>query len=127
MHRSTGIGEEFSGYAEEVLRLTGHLTAGRELPSAVMRNILANRMAFTLGVHFRLLYETENRLWDVVAAEMGDRWLQRQRAALGIGVSFRESCWAATDLFALVAEQVIEVLNPQQRLVVEAALRPRLR
>lgn len=117
------VASELSGYAEEVIRLVGHLVADRRLPAAVMRNVCANRMAWTLAVHHRLLYETENRLWDVVAERMGPQWLERQRAAFGIDVSHAESCWAATDLFAMTASVVTDVLDPEQQSVVATAVR----
>ena len=117
------VAAELPGYAEEVFRLIGHLLAGRDLPAAVMRNVCANRMAWVLGVHHRLLYETENRLWDLVAERMGAAWRERQRAALGIGVGLAESCWAAADLFAMAGRAVEAVLSADDRAVVDAAVR----
>ena len=117
------VAAEVPAYAEEIFRLIGHLTAGRALAAGVMRNVCANRMAWTLGVHHRLLYETENRLWDLVAERMGAGWLERQRAAFGIGVGFADSCWAAADLFAMTGREVDALLSADGRAVVDAAVR----
>ena len=117
------VADEFPGYGEEVLRLVGHVLSERLLAAAVMRNVCANRMAFTLAVHHRLLYGTENRLWDAVAERMGPQWLHRQRSAFGVDTSFVDSCWAAADLFAMTAAVVGGVLNDEQQEVVAMAVR----
>lgn len=116
------VAEEITGYAEEVHKLVGNLALRRPSVAAVQRSILALRMAPLLAVRHRILYETENRLWDLVAARMGSRWRRSQVAALGIGgESLSRSCRAALALYALAAADVASLLDRRQRHVVAHA------
>ena len=116
------VAEEITGYAEEVHRLIGNLQLGRKHAAAVMRSILALRMAPILAVHYRILFDTENQLWNLVSAKMGAEWEQLQSAALGEGnQNFEETCKAALQLYAKTADIVRHLLNPQQYEVVRHA------
>ncbi len=116
------VAEQLVGYSEEVLRLVGHLQRGNQLPAAVMRNVLSNRMAWVASVHLHLLYETENKLWDLVADELGDDWLCDQRTALGIDAGLEASCVAALNLYERVVVLAGDTLGSSQRDVVTAAV-----
>ncbi len=116
------VAEELTGYAEEVHRLVGRLQAGHRLAAAVQRAVLAIRLAQILAVHHRILYETENVLWDAVATRMGDDWARTQAAALGLAdESFEETCRAALRLYVLAAHAVRHLLDERQRPVVDHA------
>jgi hypothetical protein len=116
------VAEELTGWAEEVHRLIGNLQLGRTSAAAVQRSVLAIQMAPTLAVHHRILYETENTLWDLVAKRMGVRWAQWQSAALGEGdQSFEETCNAALQLYAATAQEVSHLLDQRQKEVVAHA------
>lgn len=116
------VAEELTGWAEEVHRLIGGLSLGRVQAAAVQRSVLALRLATVLAVRHRILYDSENRLWDLVAAEMGPRWRRAQAKALGVRrVGFLEGCDAALELFALAAEDVEPLLDHRQRAVVAHA------
>lgn len=118
------VADEITGYAEEVHRLVGRLEFGHPLGASVQRSVLALRLGQILAVHHRILYETENVLWDVVAARMGEEWAGTQEAALGVNdVSFEETCQAALRLYVLAAEAVMHLLDGRQRPVVEHACR----
>jgi len=116
------VAEEITGYAEEAHRLVGNLATRRPWAAAVQRSVLALRMAPILAVRHRILYETENRLWDLVAAKMGTRWRRAQGAALGVGgESLRVGCVAALELFVLAARDVKPLLDHRQTAVVAHA------
>jgi predicted nucleotidyltransferase len=116
------VAEETTGYAEEVHRLIGNLQLGRTNAAAIVRSILAIKMAPILAVHYRILYDTENQLWDLVSTEMGTNWAQIQSTALGEDTqSFEDTCKAALQLYAIVAREVRHLLNPQQYKVVAHA------
>ena len=109
------VADEITGYAEEVHRLVGHLRLGHTWVAAVQRFVLSCRMGVILSVHLRILYETENRLWDLVARAMGDRWTKAQGASFGTGgQSFDETCAAALELYALTASKIRHLLDEVQ-------------
>jgi nitrate/nitrite-specific signal transduction histidine kinase len=56
------VAEEITGYAEEVHRLIGNLQLGRRSAAAIVRSVLAIKMAQILAAHSRIFYDTENRL-----------------------------------------------------------------
>lgn len=116
------VAEELTGWAEEVHRLVGNLQLGRISSAAVQRSALAIQMARVLAVHHRILYDTENRLWDLVSTKMGIKWAQAQSAALGEGgQSFEDTCKAALKLFTLAAQEVKAILDKRQCQVVAYA------
>jgi len=109
------VADEITGYAEEVHRLLGNLKIGRVWVAAVQRFVLSCRMGAIMAVHHRILYETENRLWDLVAEAMGDHWTMVQGAAFGTGdEGFAMTCRAALELYALAASEVKHLLDGSQ-------------
>jgi predicted nucleotidyltransferase len=116
------VAEELSGWAEEVHRLIGNLQLKRRSAAAVQRSVLAIQMAKVLSVHHRILYDSENRLWDLVSAKMGKSWASAQSTALGEGgESFEDTCDAALRLFSLTAQEVKHLLDERQFQVVAHA------
>ncbi len=116
------VAEELSGFAEEVHKLVGNLEMGRRSAAAIQRSVLALRLAGILAVHNRLLYDTENQLWDVVSGAMGERWSRAQSKALGLGgESFEDTCAAALELFALAAKELSHLFDERQHEVVAHA------
>lgn len=116
------VSEELTGYAEEVHRLIGNFQLKRRSAAAVQRSLLAIYMAPILAVHYRILYSTENQLWDLVSKRMGKKWTQTQSVALGERrQSFEETCKAALQLFVLAAQEVKSLLNKQQYQVISHA------
>jgi len=116
------VAEELTGYAEEVHKLVGNLQLGRRSAASVQRSLLAIYMAPILAVRHRILYDTENQLWNLVSSKMGIKWAQLQSAALGEGgQSFEDTCRAALQLFALAAREVRNLLNKRQYQVVAHA------
>ena len=118
----TWVADQITGLAEEVHRLVGCLDTGNSTMAAVMRSVLAMRVAAILSVHLRLLYGSENRLWDLVNQEMGSHWTEVQEKALGMtGASLRDTCDAALELYATAAARVRDILSGVQREVVAHA------
>jgi hypothetical protein len=116
------VAEEIVGWAEEVHRLIGNLQLGRKSAAAVQRSVLAVKMAPILAVHHRILYDTENQLWNLVSARMGMEWAQLQSIAFGEGnQSFEDTCKAALQLHAMVAQEVRHLLDRRQYQVVAHA------
>lgn len=118
------VAREVTELAEEVHKLVAALRAGRSWTAAVQRNILALHLGPVMSVHLRLLYETENQLWDLVAEGMGSEWRDAQDGAFR--GPFHESCLAALRLYRLAGTAARAYLQPGQLDVVRyaAALHP---
>lgn len=116
------VAEKTIGYAEEVLKLVAARRSDDRLLAAVQRSVLALRLPMVMAVHHRLLYDTENRLWHLVAQAMGDGWASAQAAALGL-VPGDDADHAALQLFTLAANEVRPLLTPSQADVAALALR----
>jgi hypothetical protein len=100
------VAEELTGYAEEVHKLIGNLRL----------------VAPIMAVYHRILYDTENQLWDLVSTRMGAEWTRLQSIALGESCGrFEDTCRAALQLFSLAAQQVKHLLDERQCKVVARA------
>ncbi len=118
------VAAEITGLAEEVHKLVGTMGGTLRLTAAVQRNLLALRLAVIMALHHRLLCETENRLWALVAARLGETWAAAQARAFGLGgESFSQTCQAALALYGLAARAALPLLDDRQRAVVEHACR----
>lgn len=116
------VAEEVTAYAEEVHKLVAALRTGDRPTAAVQRSLLAVHLAPILAVRHRILYGSENHLWDLVSDAMGEGWREAQSAALGLGgESLKQTCAAALGMYALAAEEVAPLLDGRQGRVVERA------
>jgi hypothetical protein len=116
------VAESITGWAEEVHKLVGNLGKGRKWAALVQRNLLADHLAFVLSVHYRIMYDTENKIHDLVARRAGPTWAKTQAEAFGEhGESVEQSCHAALRLYALAVRVVRHLLNPRQYEVVAHA------
>ncbi len=116
------VAEEVTGLAEEVHRLVGNRQRGRTTVAAVQRSVLAFSLARILAVHRRIIYDSENQIWDLVSEAMGTTWARVQSKALGLGgESYAETCDASLELYALAAVTVQRLLNERQYGVVAHA------
>ena len=110
------VAEEIISLAEEAHKLVAALRAGHRTMTAVQRSVLALHPAQILAVHRRILYGSENRLWDLVAETMGEEWHVAQSAALGLNEEpFEETCRAALKLYGLAVDNVCQLLGERQR------------
>jgi hypothetical protein len=117
------VAEQLAGFAEEVHKLVAALDQRRPLAAAVQRNVLALRMAPILAVHHRLLYGSENRLWERVGELMDAEWRETQASALALGGERLEiSCAAALRLFRLACACAEGLLDDGRAAVVRHAL-----
>lgn len=117
------VAEQVTGYAEEVHKLVAAFRDGNTSTTAVQRSLLAVHLAPVLAVRHRILYGSENRLWDLVSDAMGEEWRREQACALGQGdESFEETCTAALRLYVLAADDIWPLLDRLQREVVDYAL-----
>lgn len=108
------MAEWIAGLAEEVHKLVTHRRE-RVFTTPAQRAILALRLAFPLALHFRLVYPTENVIWDLVSDRMGEHWRELQ------GAAFAGSDEAALEMYRLVACQVRDLLSPEEAAVVQHA------
>jgi Nucleotidyltransferase domain len=117
------VAEELVGYAEEVQKLVVAIGSGQLLSSSVMRTLLAFRMPRIAAVYHRLLYGSENALWDQVADVMGPEWRQTHAAAFSLNAeTYEESCTAALHLYRLTFDTVSRLLDDRQTRVARYAL-----
>ena len=117
------VANQLVGYAEEVQKLVAAVESQNVLTAAVLRTLLAFRMPRIVSVYHRLLYGSENVLWDQVADAMGAEWQQTHAAALSVhGETFDQSCEAALDLFRLSFNTVRHLLDERQIAVARHAL-----
>ena len=118
------VARELVGWAEDVVKLVRALADGHAATASVQRNLIANRMAPIVAAHRRIFWDSENGLWERVAAAVGGPWARAQRGALGVpNVRHAASCRAALLLYAETAREVAATLSPTQRAVVDFALR----
>jgi hypothetical protein len=116
------VASSITGWAEEVHKLSNALKHGTPMNTGVQRMLLAAKLAGIIAVHRRMLYGSENVLWDIVARAMGADWTAAQRAALALdGESLKQSARAALRLYAITAAEVAHLLDATQRRVVAHA------
>jgi hypothetical protein len=83
-----------------------------------MRGLLATRTAVILGVYHRILHDSENRLWDLVARIEGPQWTEVQDAALGVvQVTPERGERAALELYAAPAARTSTFSTPSKPLL----------
>lgn len=117
-HVANGI----TGLAEEVHKLAGMLATGNRHAAAAQRSILAVWLAGLVALRHRILFGTDNALWELVAERMSEPWASTQAAALSEnGEALEASCAAALRLYALAAAEARPLLDRGQRAVVDAA------
>ena len=115
------VAAQVTDYAEEIHTLVKGLDEKNDFAAAAERSQIAMNLVQFLSVHRRLLYESENDLWDDVADEMGEHWADLQRTALVADSDLRTSSRAAMDMFLLAAHDVRDLLDDTQREVVAHA------
>ncbi len=116
------VAREICGLAEEVQKLVGLLQSGNLTGAAVQRNILACRIGAIMAVHLRLLYSTENELWNLVNQRLGAEWAAAQSRAFGLrDEKFEETCGGALALYQIAAMLVTPLFDAREREVIDHA------
>jgi len=122
-HINALVAEELTGLAEEVHKLVAALEQGRLTMAAVQRSVLALRIPVIMATHLRLLYDSENVLWDLVAGGLGPEWARTQSTALGLAERpVQETCHAALMMFEEACRIVSVLFDDRQRAIVDVAL-----
>ncbi len=114
------VAREVTGLAEEAIKLIRALAESQPETAAVQRNLIANRLAVVMAVHRRILWGSENGLWERVGARVGGKWHAAQRVALGVGeVDLEGSCRGALELYRLTGDAVRKTLSSEQVRILE--------
>jgi hypothetical protein len=118
------VAETITGLAEEVEKLAASVRSGDDQTAAIQRSILVLRLPGVMAIHRRILYRSENRLWDLVADELGAAWRQAQKSALGLEADNHDAgCGSALSLFELAVQEARDLFDERQSAVVDHALR----
>jgi len=118
------VADQLAEWAEEVVKLLRALETGERETASVLRNVIANRMAFLRLLPEEVWWKTENGLWEMAGRRGGVRFRGAQRSALGTDRSnWRTSCEGALRLYALTCGANRRYLSGENRRVVEAACR----
>lgn len=114
------VAAELTGLAEEVHRLVGLRLAGRNRAAAPVRAALTVEVVRAMAIHNRLLYDSENAMWDLVASVMGHDW--ERDYDIAVGVQRGAADLAALSLYRQAVARADRVLTQQQRTVTDAAI-----
>lgn len=117
------VSAETEAHAEEARKLAGALEVANATVAAVQRAILALHLPALMAIHRRILFGSENVLWEVIAKSEGEPWATAQARALGLhAVAPVEAATAALTLYRLLAGAVLDIATADQRAVIEGAL-----
>jgi hypothetical protein len=110
-------------WGEEAVKLVSSLARSERDTAAVQRNLLAESLAFVLAVHRRIVWLTDNGLWERLGRTEGWEWWEAQQRALGLrDESLAQSCTGALVLYRLTVERVRSVLTKDELATVEKVL-----
>jgi hypothetical protein len=116
--------ERVSSFAEEVLKLAAALERRDDVLAAAERDILVIHLALPIALRHRILFTSENELWERVGSEAGTEWSGAQSAALAVnGEDLPSSCRGALRLFERACGELDPLFDERQRRVVDLALR----
>jgi len=116
------VADEITGLAEEVVKLVVSMDKHNWTNAAAQRSVLALRIPIILAVQKKILYRSENEVWDKISNIMGHKFSQAMKQALLCdGVVLTESCQAALDMYYIAAQEVYKTLSPRQKEVVDYA------
>jgi predicted nucleotidyltransferase len=119
---ATWAAGELVGLAEEVHKIHGMLTQGRARAAAANRLITALALPTPMAAADRILVESENDLWDAVAAAEGPHWARSWDLAAGVTAAGHETgCRAALDLYRHAAAKLTTHLDGEARTIVATA------
>ena len=120
------VAAEVAAYAEEALKISGGLAAGRpgQIVYGVMGLVLG--LADVMAVHRRVFVTSENRVFDIALEAMSDRpaWCDAFRRAVGYdNAGPRARGRAALTLYDETVSLVDDLFAADQRAVADIALR----
>lgn len=113
---------ELVGLAEEIHKIVGMLALDRPRAAAANRALVHLSLAAPLANAHRILYGSENDLWDAVADAEGPAWAEAWDAAAGVtGCDHRTGCRAALTLYRIAAARLAHHLDDADRALVQTA------
>ncbi len=116
------VASDLTHRSENVHKMVGCFNAGDLTSAAIQQAVLAIFLPAAMAIHLRLLYRSENRLWNEVSRRMGPGWRRHQRRALGLGGEpLPVRCRSTLMLYRLAATRAWRALNATQREMVSAA------
>ncbi|MFG3342110.1 nucleotidyltransferase family protein [Glycomyces sp. NPDC048151] len=113
---------ELVGLAEEVHKVAGMLALDRPRAAAANRAVLVLQVGYALAVADRLVCDSENDLWDAVAAAEGPAWTSAWDTAAGIAAADHATgCRAALALYRHAADRLDRHLDAAECAIVRTA------
>jgi hypothetical protein len=113
---------ELVGLAEEIHKIHGMLAQGRPRAAAANRALVHLSLGGPLAAANRILYDSENDLWDAVARAEGPAWARAWDDAAGVtGCDHTTGCRAALRLYRYAADRLAPHLDDGDRAVVDTA------
>lgn len=113
---------ELVGLAEEVHKIHGMLALDRPRAAAANRALIHLSLGGPLAAANRLLYDSENDLWDALALAEGPAWAEAWDQAAGVtACDHATGCRAALRLYRYAAERLARHLDEGDRAVVDTA------
>lgn len=113
---------ELVGLAEEVHKIHGMLALGRPRAAAANRALIHLSLGGPLAAAHRLLYDSENDLWDALAHAEGPAWAEAWDQAAGVTpCDHATGCAAALRLYRYAAARLARHLDDGDRAVVDTA------
>ena len=114
------VARSMVAWGEEAVKIVNSMARGEPDTAAVQRNLLAASLVFVVAVHRRIVWVTDNGLWDRLGREEGPLWWNAQQRALAMnGETLEQSTKAALELYALAARRVRPVLLPAELATIE--------
>ncbi len=114
------VGAELYEFAEEVYRIVGLRRSGNRRATAALRGSMLWPLVRSMAMHHRILYDSENSVWDLVGNAMGNDW--QRDFDIAAGVERGAADLAVLSLYRLAATRADRTLTSTQRIVVNAAL-----
>ncbi|MFC3494809.1 nucleotidyltransferase family protein [Glycomyces rhizosphaerae] len=113
---------ELVGLAEEVHKVVGMTGLGRARAAAANRAILTLQLAYPIAAANRLVCDSENDLWDAVAAAEGPAWARAWDTAAGLTPGDHATgCRAVLALYRIAADHLAHHLDEPDRAIVTTA------
>ncbi len=109
--------EQLTSLAEDVQRAVGQFRR-KGWMGFVLKGMLSARLAMILSHHLRILYDSENEVWDLVCHRLGQPWAGLQAAAFCSKNEDQQASFEATmKMYSYSVEMMYERMDQRQRLV----------
>lgn len=110
------VARDLTQMSEEVRKLLNALAANDDVVTAERCGIMAARLALTLSIHRRILYDSERYLSRLVGEALSEDWTRSYRLGLGLDdKSGTERAGGALALFELAVNECVSVFGDEER------------